>query len=267
MSFHNNIENNLPSNYKSLAPQIKKSLRSVDRSSSIPLYLQLLDSLKKVIDDKEIEPGGFFATESLLQKETQLSRSTVRKALEELVRLKHLIRITGKGTFVSISIPKESVVLSELKSMSQGLIDRGMSPGSIILNTKKMKPPKEVSEKLQLDSSEEVLYIERIRTGNSIPILYVEGYIPLKIGISNIDEIPESLYQFVQENGVSIQNAKHVINASKISATVSKYLGVEESSVGMTMERTTFDDTQSPVIYEEGIFRADLYSYTLVMQK
>src|SRR5699024_1081329 len=255
MSHKEKNENDLSNNYKELPSQIKKSLRSIDRNSPVPLYLQLIDSLKKVIDEEEIEQGEFFATESLLQKETQLSRSTVRKALEELVRLKHLIRITGKGTFVSISMPKESVVLSELKSMSQELLSRGMNPGSIMLNTRKMRPPKKVIEKLQLNQSDDVLYIERIRTANKIPILYVEAYIPIKIGISNVDEVPESLYQLVMENGVLIQNAKHVIGASLMPKTVSKHLGVEESSAGMTMERTTFSNTQSPIIYEEGIFR------------
>lgn len=254
-------------NSLTLPVEVIKVLKNINKKGTIPLYVQLIELLKEVIEKKEIKEGDFFATESLIQRETKLSRSTVRKSLEELVRQNYLIRITGKGTFVSVSIPKESVVWSELKSMSQELEEKGMTPGSIILNVKKMEATKKIREKLKLDENEEVLYIERIRTGNGIPILYVEGYISLKYGDFHINEVPNSLYEMVKKNGVNIQNAEHIIGASNISSKVSKHLGVEKGIAGITMERITFDSDSKPVIYETGIFRSDLFYHTLIMQE
>ena len=105
-----------------------------------------------------------------------------------------------------------------------------------------------------------------MRTGNEIPILYLQGYIPLSIGITDLDTIPNSLYKLVEVYGRTIHSAFHVINATIIPQKITKLLGVEKSTAGLTMERITFDNQQVPVIYEEGIFRSDLYDYTIKMQ-
>ncbi|MCC3356822.1 GntR family transcriptional regulator [Bacillus sp. REN16] len=252
--------------YKELPEPVKRAVKTIDRTNPLPLYQQLLTILCNVIVDKNLEPGSFFATESLLQSETQMSRSTIRKALEELVRQKYLIRITGKGTFVSIVVPKEAIILPELKSMTQDFNERGMKPGTVILEAKKMNPPKEVAEKLNLETSDFVLFTERIRTGNGIPILYIRGYIPWDLGITDIKNIPNSLYQLLEDCGRTVHSATQIINATIIPPKIANLLGVEKSTAGLTMERITFDNQLVPIIYEEGIFRGDLYNYNLTMQ-
>src|SRR5699024_7526530 len=100
-----------------------------------------------------------------------------------------IIRFTGKGTFVSIDIPSENTLSSSLKSMTQEFEDKGMEPGTIFLETKIMKPTKKIAEKLQIDENDNVLYIERIRTGNGFRVLYIEGFIPLSIINTDINQI------------------------------------------------------------------------------
>src|SRR5699024_10850873 len=163
------------------------------------------------------------------------------------------IRITGKGTFVSLSVPKKSVVRSELKSMSQELEEKGMAPGSILLNVKKLKPSKNIINRLQLTENEKVLYIERIRTGNDIPILYIEGYVSLKFGDFHTNDIPNSLYKMVRDNGVILQNDEHIIGATNMTSKISNHLGVAEGSAGITMKRVTFESSSKPIIYETGV--------------
>lgn len=249
-----------------LPEQVKRAVMLIDRDNPLPLYQQLFNVLHDVIVEKQLEQGSFFATESLLQAQTKMSRSTIRKALEELVRQKYLVRITGKGTFVSVSVPYEAAIFPELKSMTDDFKERGLNPGSIIIQSREMIPPKEVAEKLQITPSDKVLFVERVRTGNNIPILYVQGYIPLSIGISNLDRVPNSLYQLIKDCGGTIHSAKHVINATIVPEKVANLLGVKKSSAGLSMERVTFDLYNIPVIYEKGIFRSDLYDYTLTLK-
>lgn len=267
MNNENNYQLDHFSIYKELPEPVKKSIKAINKNNPLPLYQQLFESLYIVIVDKSLDPGSFFATESLLQKETQMSRATIRRALEELVRKKYLIRITGKGTYVSISFPDDHTVLPHLKSLSQELVERGMEPGSILLQTKQIKPTEKIAKKLKMKSTDLVLFTERIRTGNGIPILHLCSYIPVDIGISENTKIPDSLYQLIEQCGKTISSATHIINASIMSPKTAEHLGVKKSSAGLTMERTTFDSQEIPVIYEEGIFRNDLYSYTLKMQK
>ncbi|MEK4303324.1 GntR family transcriptional regulator [Oceanobacillus sp. FSL K6-0251] len=254
--------------YKLLADPIKRSLQKINRNNPLPLYQQLYDSLYKVIVNKELEPGSFFATESLLQEETQMSRATIRKALEELVRQKYLMRITGKGTFISISYPESHIVLPNLKSLSQELEEKGMIPDSTLLQAKIIQPTEGVAKNLDIDMNDQVLFIERIRTGNDIPILYVCGYIPLNIGITEDFNIPGSLYFFIEQQcGKVIRSATHTINATIINAEVAGHLGISKNSAGLSMERITYDNYGVPVLYETGVFRNDLYSYTFSMER
>ena len=82
-----------------LPEKVKKAVQTVNRNNPLPLYQQLLQALYSVLEEGELEPGSFFATEALLQEVTGMSRATIRKAIEELVRRGMLVRITGKGTF------------------------------------------------------------------------------------------------------------------------------------------------------------------------
>ncbi|MCC3356824.1 GntR family transcriptional regulator [Bacillus sp. REN16] len=256
------------SEYKQLADPIKRALQKINRNNPLPLYHQLYDSLYQVIVNKELEPGSFFATESLLQEETQMSRATIRKALGELVREKYLMPITGKGTFISITFPENHIVLPQLKSFSQELRERGMKPGTVELQTKIITPSEQVAKKLGIEVSDQVLFTERIRTGNNIPILYLCSYIPANIGIFDDTEIPESLYELIEDQcGKAISSAKHTISAVIVNTKISKHLGVDKNSAGLGMDRTTYDIQGLPVLYETGVFRNDLYSYTFSMEK
>src|SRR5699024_8794745 len=232
--------------YLALPEEVSKVLKAINKNGTKPLYIQLIDLLKEVIEKKDVKEGDFFATESLIQKKTQLSRSTVRKALEEMVRQNYLIRITIKGTLVWHYVHKKSVVKSEEKNMSQELEEKGKASRSILLNVKKLKPSKNIINKLQLTENEKVLYIERIRPGNDIPILYIEGYVSLKFGDFHTNDIPNSLYKMVRDNGVILQNAEHIIGATNMTSKISKHLGVAEGSAGITMKRVTFESSSKP---------------------
>lgn len=259
------ILDNISTN-KELPKTIQNAVQTINRDYPLPLYQQLFETLYNVIINKRLEPGNFFATENLLQKETQISRATIRRALEELVRQKLLIRITGKGTFVAINFPDDRIFLPQLKSLTEELNERGMRPGSTLLQKIQINPSEKVAKKLAINSTTLVLYTERIRTGNGIPILYLRSYIPIEIGVSKTDDIPNSLYQLIEQCGRTISSATHTINAAVTPPEIAKHLGIKKFTAGLTMQRTTFDEQGSPVLYEEGIFRSDLYNYTLTMQ-
>src|SRR5699024_8114478 len=210
-----------------LPTSVQKAVKSIDYTSPLPLYYQLYSCLTKVIVEKKIAPGDFFATEALLQKEAEMSRSTIQKAINKMVNEKYLTRITGKGTFVSIFIPKQFVSLPNLKSMTEELEERGMTPGSIVLSVSEVIPTKKIANHLNIDISKKILYVERIRTGNNLPVLYLQSY--LTIPLDNINNYKElnSLYNLVKSHGINIGSAKHIISATNISSNIAKLLGVK----------------------------------------
>ena len=67
----------------------------------IPFYLQVKNYIKSKILIGELVPGNPILSERELTEKFGLSRSTVRRALSELVFEGYLIKVQGKGTFVS----------------------------------------------------------------------------------------------------------------------------------------------------------------------
>lgn len=251
--------------YDKLPSVVTQAIQTINRNNPLPLYQQLVQALKSVLEERKLEPGSFFATENLLLKVTKMSRATIRKALEELVRQGLLIRITGKGTFVSVTLPEDHIVLPDLKSLTEELKEKGMRPGTICLESKFIDPSERIAKELNVNNT--VLFARRIRTGNDIPILYLCSYIPTHIGITPDMDLPDSLYKLLEQCGKQPSSAKHIIKATIIPRTIARHLGVEPLTAGLAMQRTTFDSSGTPILYEEGLFRGDLYSYTFRMQK
>jgi len=254
-----NIED---TNTNELSKPILNELKKINRNNPLPLYQQLVQSLYNAIKNGKLEPGSFFATELLLQKETAMSRSTIRKALEELNRRGLLVRITGKGTFVAL--PDVQVVVPELKSLTQELIDRGMKPGSIFLDATWTDVPEVI--KSELEDEDKMLCVKRVRTGNGIPLLFSKAFLPKNVGVDDSIDLSESIYHILKSHGKVPYNATHTIKATIVSKEIAKLLGVAANTAGLFIQRKTYDSFGNFILYEEGVGRGDLYSYTLRMQ-
>ena len=98
------------------------------REKGTPLYLQLADELRKQIEEGKLKENEKILTEKELSETYNVSRITVRKALEILTDEDLLTRKQGVGTFVT---GKKLVRnLNMLMSFSQNCIQNGERPGT-----------------------------------------------------------------------------------------------------------------------------------------
>ena len=74
---------------------------NLDKQSSIPLYLQLLNGIREQILSGRWKSGTRLPTENELTATLGISRVTVRQALGAAVDENLLVRVAGRGTFVS----------------------------------------------------------------------------------------------------------------------------------------------------------------------
>jgi DNA-binding GntR family transcriptional regulator len=65
-----------------------------------PLYLQLANTLRRRIRLRAFAPGAFFTSEHSLCRERKLSRVTVRRCVDVLIRDSMLVRRPGLGLFI-----------------------------------------------------------------------------------------------------------------------------------------------------------------------
>ncbi len=80
--------------------------KTVDRGSKEKLYVQIYSILIEKIESGEWPPGTQIPTEDELCRIYDVSKVTVREAIQELVREGYLKRQQGKGTFVTYTLPQ-----------------------------------------------------------------------------------------------------------------------------------------------------------------
>src|SRR5260221_14408201 len=72
----------------------------------VPLYHQVEQVIRHRIATRQYGSGLQIPSEHELGRELKVSRVTIREALRELVRENLLVKVQGKGTFVSLDLPK-----------------------------------------------------------------------------------------------------------------------------------------------------------------
>src|SRR5687767_4664008 len=101
---------------------LAETLRPLDATSSLPLYQQLQRTLREAIQRRVLGPDDALPAERDLAVEFDVSRITVRKAIDGLVSEGLLSRRQGSGTFVCARVEKN---FSKLTSFSEDMRARG----------------------------------------------------------------------------------------------------------------------------------------------
>ena len=149
----------------------------------VPLYHQIQHLLRHRIHSGLYPPGTQIPSEHELSRELAVSRVTLREALRELVREHLLVKVQGKGTFVSSNPPKRLApvrytgFLEELQERVRKL--RGHRRRS---RRRRRRPPT-CEHALQLDAATtELTLIKRLRHIDDEPFSYTLNYLPTEIG-------------------------------------------------------------------------------------
>ncbi|WP_068619821.1 GntR family transcriptional regulator [Paenibacillus tuaregi] len=93
----------------------------------IPLYQQIQDYIRKIINSENLKPGDRIPTEKELMDQFNVSKITVVNALTGLANEKLIDRVPGKGSFVAEETDSSSTALSESSIPKR----RGHSTGMI----------------------------------------------------------------------------------------------------------------------------------------
>src|SRR5690606_17759050 len=98
---------------------------ALHRSSPVPLYFQVARRLEQLIESGELPVGGRLENEVELAERLGVSRSTVRRAIQDLVERGVLVRTRGIGTQIVHPKVRRPV---ELSSLHDDLVKAGKRP-------------------------------------------------------------------------------------------------------------------------------------------
>lgn len=137
-------------------------------TTNFPLYTQVANKLRFDIENGKYIKGEKIPTENELCQIYNVSRITIRNALEELEKEHLLLRKQGKGTFVAREKFRRDI--SRGSSFTQICLENGQIPGAKVIKSLIEDANEADIAELKLDSASKVIVIERIRYADNIPV-------------------------------------------------------------------------------------------------
>lgn len=208
--------------------------------------------------------GEQFPTENDLCKEFEVSRTTVRIALSQMVQEGYLIRQRGKGSFVAE--PKVNQILSHTDNRYNQQLHAQGKKGKILLKKIEVVPAQgSKSERFQLDENEPIQKIKRIRSANNEITQYEVAYIPWKIapGLKK-EQLETSLYQTLKDTfKIDIYKTTETIEITLADKDISKYLECEVGQPCFYIETVAEDKDSRIIEFSRSYFRGDKTSFKI----
>ncbi len=243
--------------------------RMIDPYDAIPKYYQLAAILREKIENGDWEPRSAIPSERQLEVLYDISRTTIREAIDQLVRQGYLYREHGRGTFVSPQ--KLQKAMLDLTSFSEDLLRRGIQPGQIIRSLEWIVPIPKILQRLELAPATKVLRIERIRLGDGVPIGLQTSFLALKEGQEiTREELEErgSLYTILQEKlRIIPSEADETLEVTLATPEEAALLQIPAGAPLLLSERVLFAQDRRPVEYVKILYRGDRYRYTVRLRR
>lgn len=239
---------------------MSEHIDKLDSKSPIPLYFQLKSYIEEQIETGVWEAGTQIPSELELSEQFNISRTTIRQAIGDLVNERKLERIQGRGTFVSeISIEKQ---IERVSGFSQDMRMRGLEPTSDILNFEVVKANPAVAKALKINEGEDAILLKRLRKGNGKRIALEVVYMDYKKykDFLTVNLANESLYEMLAKKfAVWPKYSQQVIESIKCPAEEAELLGIQKGDPVFYFHTTAFDQYDEPLEYTEGYYRGDRY--------
>lgn len=245
----------------------KTIINSIDLNSGIPLKLQLRDIIyKKILNKELVDENGKLTTEFELMNRFNVSRVTVRSALQMLVDEGFITRERGRGTFLRTNHPENWV--GRLMGFTETLKESGMDPGADILMKNSVE---ELEKKIETElETDEVWQLKRLRTSGDIPIAIEHAFFPeiYKKYLENEDLTSLPIYKHLEEKvGIYLQGAKQLISAINASKEEAELLELKEGDALLYLKRVTYTDTNKPVELLKAVYRPDYFQYSIDLSR
>lgn len=236
---------------------LSQTLGKLDGSSSLPLYLQLQRALRQAIESRVLGPDDALPPERDLANDFDVSRITVRKAIDGLISEGMLVRRQGSGTFVCARVEKN---FSKLTSFSEDMRARGRTPHSEWLKKSTGSVTPEEALTLRSSPGTPVYRFHRIRFADDLP-MSVEYATVLASSLPSLEAVESSLYEALEHAGNRPVRALQRLRAVLLPAEQAELLKAKEKDAGLLVERLGFLKDGRAVEFTQSYYRGDIYDF------
>ncbi|HHY42188.1 MAG TPA: GntR family transcriptional regulator [Thermoanaerobacterales bacterium] len=236
-----------------------------------PLYKQLKEKIIQDISNQIYKPGDKIPSQNELAKLYDVSRVTVKQALNELIYSGILSAQKGKGTFVK-DLPFDKYSNNRLGGFTESIEKIGYKAYTKVVSVTFIDANKYLAGKLQVEIGDPIIHLKRIRMINDVPMSLENSYLN-KALINNIEFTKEflenkSLYRLLKEQAkIDFSYAEEKINAVLCDEEASELLKISKDEPILFIKRKTYTKDNLPIEFCENYVRSDVYNIVIRFNK
>jgi GntR family transcriptional regulator len=221
-------------------------------------HRQIIETLNEEIQEERLKPYDRLPSEKELCARWQASRSTVRKAMDQLADRGRIFRVPGKGSFVAF--PKILHQTSHILSFAEKMKAQGFEVQTKLISKEIVQVTEEIASALKLSKSSRVLKIQRLRIVKGEPLVLQTAFMPVNLceNLMKEDLESKSLNSLIQEQcHIRLSRSDIWVEAPMVPPKERKLLGSPHVPLFLAVVGLTFDQHDEPVRFSRGIFRGD----------
>ncbi len=234
----------------------------LDPSSHKPLHQQAEDLLREMIKLEDYQNGRLLPNEVELSRELNISRNTLRQAINRLVFEGLLVRKKSYGT--TVAPPKVMGNARNWMSFSQEMKHLGMEVENFELHLSRKKAPAEACAFFNVSTDTRLLCLERLRGRPGQPFVYFISYFNPSIPMTGEEDLSKPLYDNLLKNyGIQVKTSREMISALAADENLADKLDINEGDPILVRKRFVLDVKEMPVEYNIGYYRSDSFTYSI----
>jgi GntR family transcriptional regulator len=219
----------------------------IDRQSSEPVYLQLVNSLREKILAGDYHPGEKLPSEAMLVEMYQVSPMTVRRAINTLSSQGVVTATRGSGTYVKeVELGAATFYLQDLTELFSDEANTTIK----VLDARFFPADERISRKLQIEVGERAIHLQRLLLIRNKPAFYHRGYLvndPHRPIIEAELEVTDLKGLFQGSGSSLVKYGDLYLESTVLDEKEAEILQLDSPTPGMMLEHLFYDFEDKPI--------------------
>ncbi|MCI2265019.1 GntR family transcriptional regulator [Sediminivirga luteola] len=228
-----------------------------ERESASALHAQIEEWLSELIESGRLKTDARLPNERALAQQLQISRMTLRQALQTLESRGLIRRAPGRHGGAFIAAPPIAVDLTGLPGLALQIQQSDHRPGSLVRTARTQPAGHRAAAALGLNADDQVCFVDRIRLADEQPVAIERSSFPAALLPGFLEQDLEgSLYKVLSGYGLAPATAEEQL-VPVLAGSDADALGVSASRPLLLRIRVARAKDGTPVEYSRDLFRTD----------
>ena len=239
--------------------------------AKIPKYECIKNDLIQMITEGVYPSGSELPSENDLIEKYNVSRITIRRAIDELYLAGYIEKKQGKRAYIHGDIKTQE--LTSISSYTEEILRQGMTPSRKVLTSALRLCNEEEQKLLSLDKAEPMYALCRVVYADDKPLCYTDTAVPYKYfrDIEQYDFSDNSLYDIIENTyNIKITTSNLKLRAVLATEEIAHCLDIKKGTPLLHYTAVTYgivNGKELPIEHFITYYLTDLFEYSLIQKR